>query len=122
MQLILFKDTDFSQKSAVFQNSFLYLLSNGNQDYTSDRQRMYRFRSRYTFSGFCLQLHEGEIACISGQSGRGKTSLLNAILGFVPLKAGSITVNGILLEKELSTKFAGKWHGYRKNWRFHRNG
>ena len=51
------------------------------------------------FSGFCLQLHEGEIACISGQSGRGKTSLLNAILGFVPLKAGSITVNGILLEK-----------------------
>ena len=39
------------------------------------------------------------IACISGQSGRGKTSLLNAILGFVPLKAGSITVNGILLEK-----------------------
>jgi len=51
------------------------------------------------FSGFCLQLHEREIACISGQSGRGKTSLLNAILGFVPLKAGSITVNGILLEK-----------------------
>ena len=51
------------------------------------------------FSGFCLQLHEGEIACISGQSGRGKTSLLNAVLGFVPLKAGSITVNSILLEK-----------------------
>lgn len=51
------------------------------------------------FSGFCLQLHEGEIACISGQSGCGKTSLLNAILGFVPLKAGSITVNGIRLEK-----------------------
>ena len=51
------------------------------------------------FSGFCLQLHEGEIACISGQSGRGKTSLLNAVLGFVPLKTGSITLNGILLEK-----------------------
>lgn len=51
------------------------------------------------FSGFCLQLHEGEIACISGQSGCGKTSLLNAILGFVPLKAGSITVNGIRLGK-----------------------
>ena len=51
------------------------------------------------FSGFSLQLHEGEIACISGQSGRGKTSLLNAILGFVPLKAGRITVNNILLER-----------------------
>lgn len=51
------------------------------------------------FSDFCLQLYEGEIACISGQSGCGKTSLLNAILGFVPLKAGSIIVNGIRLEK-----------------------
>lgn len=51
------------------------------------------------FSGFCLKLLEGEIACISGQSGRGKTSLLNAILGFVPLKAGTINVNGILLER-----------------------
>ena len=39
------------------------------------------------FSGFCLQLHEEEIACISGQSGRGKSSLLNAILGFTTLLA-----------------------------------
>lgn len=51
------------------------------------------------FSGFCLQLNEGEIACISGQSGRGKSSLLNAILGFVTLKAGNIIVNNTLLEK-----------------------
>lgn len=57
------------------------------------------FGEETLFSGFCLQLHEGEIACISGQSGRGKTSLLNAVMGFVPLKAGSITVNGIRLEK-----------------------
>lgn len=51
------------------------------------------------FSGFCLQLHKGEIACISGQSGSGKSSLLNAILGFIPLKTGRIIVNNILLEK-----------------------
>lgn len=51
------------------------------------------------FSGFCLQLHEEEIACISGQSGRGKSSLLNAILGFIPLRTGRIIVNNILLEK-----------------------
>lgn len=57
------------------------------------------FGEETLFSGFCMQLHEGEIVCISGQSGRGKTSLLNAVLGFVPLKAGRITVNGIRLEK-----------------------
>lgn len=54
MQLILFKDTVSAKNPPFFQNSFLYLLSNGNQDYTSDRQRMYRFRSRYTFFRFLL--------------------------------------------------------------------
>ena len=51
------------------------------------------------FSGFNLQLKQGEIASISGPSGCGKTSLLNAILGFIPLREGRITLNGTLLEK-----------------------
>lgn len=51
------------------------------------------------FSGFNLQLNQGEIASISGPSGCGKTSLLNAILGFIPLREGRITLNGTLLEK-----------------------
>ena len=51
------------------------------------------------FSGFNLQLKQGEIASISGPSGCGKTSLLNAILGFTPLKEGRILLNDLLLEK-----------------------
>lgn len=51
------------------------------------------------FSGFNTQLNKGEIACIAGESGRGKTSLLNAIMGFVLLREGTITVNGIALDK-----------------------
>ena len=51
------------------------------------------------FSKFNLQLKRGEIASISGSSGCGKTSLLNAILGFPPLKEGRITVNNIILDK-----------------------
>ena len=51
------------------------------------------------FSKFNLQLKRGEIASISGSSGCGKTSLLNAILGFTPLKEGRITVNNIILDK-----------------------
>ena len=50
-------------------------------------------------SKFKLQLKRGEIASISGSSGCGKTSLLNAILGFTPLKEGRITVNNIILDK-----------------------
>ena len=51
------------------------------------------------FSNFNMHLKKGEMSCISGQSGCGKTSLLNAIMGFVPLCEGSITVNNIPLNK-----------------------
>lgn len=51
------------------------------------------------FSDFSMQLEKGEIACIAGQSGRGKTSLLNAVMGFIPLRKGTITVNDIELNK-----------------------
>ncbi|MEG1562918.1 MAG: ATP-binding cassette domain-containing protein [Bacteroides sp.] len=57
------------------------------------------FGTEVLFSGFQMQLEKGEIACIAGQSGRGKSSLLNAILGFVPLREGSITVGEIELSK-----------------------
>jgi iron(III) transport system ATP-binding protein len=43
-------------------------------------------------------LPRGEIACLLGQSGCGKTTVLRAIAGFEPLTAGRITLGG----KELS--------------------
>ena len=49
------------------------------------------------FTHFNLDLHLGEMYCITGESGKGKTSLLNAILGFVPLSEGSIVVDGLIL-------------------------
>ena len=57
------------------------------------------FGSEVLFSEFTMQVEKGETACIVGQSGCGKTSLLNAIMGFVPLHKGTIEVNGIVLEK-----------------------
>ena len=57
------------------------------------------FGTEVLFSGFNLKLERGETACIVGQSGCGKTSLLNAIMGFVPLKEGIIKVGGIVLDK-----------------------
>lgn len=57
------------------------------------------FGNEVLFSDFCMQLPKGEIACIAGQSGKGKTSLLNAIMGFTPLHKGTITVGDIELGK-----------------------
>ena len=57
------------------------------------------FRTEVLFSGFEMKLEKGETACIVGQSGCGKTSLLNAVMGFVPLYEGTIKVGGTLLDK-----------------------
>ena len=57
------------------------------------------FGTEVLFSGFNLKLERGETACIVGQSGCGKTSLLNAVMGFVPLKEGTIKVGDTLLDK-----------------------
>lgn len=57
------------------------------------------FGEEVLFSGFGMELEKGETACIVGQSGCGKTSLLNAIMGFVPLREGTVKVGGVLLDK-----------------------
>ena len=57
------------------------------------------FGTEVLFSGFEKKLEKGETACIVGQSGCGKTSLLNAVMGFVPLYEGTIKVGGTLLDK-----------------------
>ena len=57
------------------------------------------FGTEVLFSGLNLNLEMGKTACIVGQSGCGKTSLLNAVMGFVPLKEGTIKVGDTLLDK-----------------------
>ena len=74
------------------------------------------FGTEVLFSGFSMKLERGETACIVGQSGCGKTSLLNAVMGFVPLKEGSIQVGETLLD--ISTIDSG----FLKNWHYLLNG
>ena len=57
------------------------------------------FGTEVLFSGLNLNLERGKTACIVGQSGCGKTSLLNAGRGFGPLKEGTIKVGDTLLDK-----------------------
>lgn len=52
------------------------------------------------FNGLTLEIKKGELACVSGESGCGKTSLLNAVMGFIPLSSGTITIDGMLLNEE----------------------
>ncbi|MBR4961379.1 MAG: ABC transporter ATP-binding protein [Clostridia bacterium] len=44
---------------------------------------------------FSLQMHAGEIIVLLGRNGCGKTTLLKALQGNIPLRSGSIHINGI---------------------------
>lgn len=55
----------------------------------------YRPRSREVLQGVSFTLDDGEILCLLGSNGTGKTTLLRCMMGFEKPKAGSITVDGI---------------------------
>jgi len=47
--------------------------------------------------GFALTLEKGEVHCLFGRNGAGKTTALKAITGLLPARAGSIRLGGMEL-------------------------
>lgn len=50
---------------------------------------------RRLLDDFSLKVNSGEWVCVSGESGCGKTSLLRAVLGFLPTVSGKFMVCGM---------------------------
>jgi putative ABC transport system ATP-binding protein len=59
-----------------------------------------KYNQKTILTGFNLDINEGEKVLIRGASGKGKSSLLKALLGFVPLDQGFIEVAGIILSEK----------------------
>jgi iron(III) transport system ATP-binding protein len=60
-----------------------------------DVRVVYRGGSACVVDGLSLQLARGEIGCVVGSSGCGKTTLLRAIAGFMPIDAGRIAIDAM---------------------------
>lgn len=58
------------------------------------------FGNEKIFDDFSFSLIKGQKIAISGSSGMGKSTLLNVILGFVPIEKGVIYVNNIVHSSE----------------------
>lgn len=45
--------------------------------------------------GLSLEVTSGEVLCVMGRNGAGKSTMMKAIMGLVPVTAGSVTLDGI---------------------------
>lgn len=62
--------------------------------------------------GLDLDIVPGSITCIMGRNGVGKTTLLKAIMGLLPIQNGEITMEGQTLNKQSAEKRAYSGIGY----------
>ena len=58
------------------------------------------FGNEVVHKDFSLSVKRGEKLAITGESGRGKTTLLNVLAGFIPQYEGEISVDGIVLSSK----------------------
>lgn len=55
--------------------------------------------------GFSLIAQDGQITCITGSEGSGKTTFLRTLMGFLPVEAGFVSVDGELLTMDSAHAF-----------------
>ncbi|MFP4556863.1 MAG: ATP-binding cassette domain-containing protein [Bacteroidales bacterium] len=58
------------------------------------------FDGKKVFDDLNIQIRKGEHACIRGISGKGKSTFLKLLQGYVIPSSGSIEINGLLLNTE----------------------
>ena len=63
----------------------------------------YTVRDSYVFESINFQINKGEIIGLMGESGTGKSTLINLLLGFIKPTKGSISINGINMNECLSS-------------------
>lgn len=64
------------------------------------------YGARTVIEGISFDVASGEVLCLLGPNGVGKTTLFKTLLGFLPLKAGSMTVDGEDLRSWSRKRFA----------------
>ena len=57
-----------------------------------------RYDDQTILESLSLKVEQGEIVCLLGASGCGKTTLLKAIAGLIPLSGGTLSLSGTLLD------------------------
>lgn len=63
------------------------------------------YDNHWIFDELNLQLQQGDFACLTGASGKGKTTLLNLLLGFLEPDTGHILVNDRITTQQILQQY-----------------
>ncbi len=96
-------DTD-NASSQVIKTSQLIDLKDKSVHIHANQLEVYTFDGHLLVGPLNFEINQGDKIALVGESGAGKTSLINALLGFLPYK-GSLKINGI----ELNTLPLADW-------------
>lgn len=64
------------------------------------------FSNKQVLTGVSFTAKKGEITCLIGVNGSGKTTILNGIMGLTPIDSGEILINGKKLTKNTYEEIA----------------
>lgn len=64
------------------------------------RQLEKKYKRRKVLNGISFTANKGEITCLIGTNGSGKTTILKAIMNLTPLEKGEIFIDGKALDRE----------------------
>lgn len=58
------------------------------------------FKNKVVLDNVNLTIEENEICALVGRNGAGKSTLINSLLGILPVKQGTININGVTISKK----------------------
>lgn len=58
------------------------------------------FGKKMILEAINIEIHKHEICALVGRNGAGKSTFINSLLGLLPVKQGSITINGVQVTKK----------------------
>jgi ABC-type bacteriocin/lantibiotic exporter with double-glycine peptidase domain len=72
-------------------------LTNNKLNSVEFRKISFSYKNELVLDNFCLQMKQGAFIGLSGKSGKGKTTIINLLLGFLEADKGSIYINNVVV-------------------------